>query len=90
MAQAAREHTIARGLIDRWRKQIHEGTFHGRKTSEEKHLEKELDYYKKKVAELTRTVDLLKKIDEDLRTTRRWNGSIVTGKKSEQSNKDVK
>jgi len=62
-------------LLDRWQKQIHEGTLRSRPSAREKQLERELDLYKKKVGELSVQVDLLKKL----------NGYVVTGKASARS-----
>lgn len=84
-AAAAREHDISTSLIDRWQKKIHEGSLQDRPTKREKELEKELDRYKKKVGELALQVDLLKKLNGDLAYTKRSNGCVVTGKKSDQS-----
>lgn len=80
LSQAARTHQIAPSLIGRWKNQIISGTFREKLSAKEKELEKEVDYYKKKVGELTRTVDLLKKLDGDLRAMRRSNGFVVTAK----------
>ena len=56
--QASREYSLSPSLIDRWRRQIHEGTMRPRASAHEKQLERELDTYKKKVGELTVQVDL--------------------------------
>jgi transposase-like protein len=78
-AEAARENDIAPSLIDRWQKQIHEGTLRNHPSKRERQLEKELDQYKKKVGELTMTNDLLKKIPEHLAQMRKSDGYVVTG-----------
>lgn len=80
LSSAAREHGLSPSLLQRWRKQIHEGIFRDRPSPQEKRMEKELEWYKKKVGELTRQVDLLKKINESFPPLRRSNGSIVTVK----------
>ena len=84
VAQAARENDISPSLIDRWRNQIHEGTMKPKKTKREKELEKELELYKIKVAELTLANDLLKKLNNSIRV-KKSNGYIVTSKKSDQN-----
>lgn len=84
ISQAARKHNIAPSLIDRWRKQIHEGSMIHHKTKQEKQLEKELELYKIKVAELTIANELLKKSNNSI-TMKRSNGYIVTPKKSDPS-----
>jgi transposase-like protein len=79
-AAIAREEHLSSSLIDRWQKQIHEGTMIHHPSTKERQLERELERYKKKVGELTLENDLLKKIDEYCRSMRRSNGSIVTGR----------
>jgi len=87
-AAIAREEHLSSSLIDRWQKQILEGTMVDHPSARERQLERELDRYKKKVGELTLENDLLKKIEEFSARTRRSNGLIVTGRSSE-SRKDV-
>ena len=89
-AQAAREHNLAPSLIDRWRKQVHEGTLRTRPSAREKRLERELDVYKKKVGELSVQVDLLKKLNETSASMRKSDGYVVTGKPSARSRKGSK
>jgi len=89
-AQVAREHNLSPSLLDRWRKQIHEGTLRSRPSAREKQLERELDVYKKKVGELSVQVDLLKKLNETSASMRKSNGYVVTGKQSARSRKGSK
>jgi transposase-like protein len=84
-AEASRKNNISPSLIDRWRKQIQSNGMKDKPTLKEKLLEKELDKYKKKVGELTLHVDLLKKLNTDLAFTKKLNGLIITGRKSDQS-----
>lgn len=86
---AAREHNLSTSLIDRWREQIHEGTLIHRLSPREKQLEKELDRYKKKVAELVIQNDLLKKLRETSPRSKRSSGYIVTGGNTDQNGLDV-
>jgi transposase len=89
VSQAAREHNISPSLIDRWRTQIHNGTMRPHKTKLEKQLEKELEQYKIKVAELTMANDFLKKLQNSTHM-KKSNGYIVTPKKSDQSEEPAK
>lgn len=89
-SQAARENNLSSSLVDRWQKQIHEGTLRIRPSAREKQLERELDLYKKKVGELSVQVDLLKKLKEASASMRRSNGYVVTGNPSARSGKDSK
>lgn len=88
--QVAREAGLSPSLVDKWRKQIREGTFRDRPTSREKELERDLDRYKKKVGELTMELDLLKKINESFASMRRSNGSVVTPENTAVSGGPVK
>ena len=88
--EAARQHDLSTSLIDRWRKQIHNGTMKTHPSPRERQLEKELDKYKKKVGEMTIKIDLLKKLNETYGSTKRSTGYIVTGKNTGASDKDVK
>lgn len=89
IAQASREHNISSSLIERWRTQIHEGSLISRTTKREKLLEKELEQYKIKVAELTIANDLLKKTTNLMRV-KKLDGYIVTSQQSDQKERPVK
>jgi transposase-like protein len=88
-AAIAREEHLSSSLIDRWKKQIHEGTMVDHPSPADRRLIRENDWLKKKVAEQAMEIDLLKKIDEYSRRMRRSNGSVVTGRSTE-SRKDVR
>ena len=91
LSQIAREDRISASLLQRWRKQIREGTLlRDRFTARERQQAKELDWYKKKVGEQTIEIDLLKKIDEYSRHMRKSNGYIVTGRNAAELGKDVR
>jgi transposase len=87
---AARENNLSPSLLDRWQRQIHDGSFRHRPTVREKQLERELDRYKKKVGELTVQVDLLKKISDFSASMRRSNGYVVTGGNTAASGRPAK
>lgn len=88
-AAIAREEHLSSSLIDRWQKQVHEGTMVDHPSVRERQLMRENDWYKKKVAEQAMEIDLLKKIDEYSARMRRSNGFIVTGLNTELR-KDVR
>lgn len=88
-AAIAREEHLSSSLIDRWQKQVHEGTMVDHPSARERQLMRENDWYKKKVAEQAMEIDLLKKIDEYSARMRRSNGFIVTGLNTELR-KDVR
>jgi len=89
-SQASREHHISGSVIDRWQRQIHEGSLRVHPTANEKKLIHELDMYKKKVGELSLQIDLLKKVNETSASMRRSSGYIVTGGNTDRSGKDAK
>ena len=89
-AEVARDHSLSPSLIDRWQKQIHDGTMRPRPSAREKQLERELDIYKKKVGELSVQVDLLKKLKETSSGMRKSNGYVVTGAQSARLRKGSK
>jgi transposase-like protein len=88
-AAIAREEHLASSLIDRWQKQVREGTMQDHPSQKERQLARELDWYKKKVAEQAMEIDLLKKIEEYSARMRRSNSFVVTGP-TLASRKDVK
>jgi len=79
ISEAARQHDISRSLIERWRAQIHGGTFRERPSSREKHLERELEKAQAKIGQLTMIIDALKKIRKSSASTKELNGCVVTG-----------
>ena len=79
IAEAARQHDISRSLIERWREQIHGGTFRERPSSREKHLERELEKAQAKIGQLTLIIDALKKITKNSASLRESNVCVVTG-----------
>ena len=78
VAEASRRHEISRSLIDRWVKQIHEGTFNDKPSAREKQLEKELEKALTKIGALTMANDFLKKIQKTSQSTKKSSGSVVT------------
>ena len=88
-AAIAREEHLASSLIDRWQKQVREGTLVNHPSPADRRLIRENDWLKKKVAEQAMEIDLLKKIEEYSARMRRSNGSIVTGQNT-ASREDVR
>lgn len=83
-SKACREYQLSYGLIQQWREKFLAGSLTNKPTKEEKALEKELSWYKTKVAELTRDIELLKKVGDYARRLRKESTSIVTGRNLEQ------
>jgi len=87
--EVARRHQIAPSLIIKWREHFRQGTLVDKPNSREKALEKELDRYKAKVAELLMENDLLKKVHEWIRRKKKLDTSIITAKNLEEFQKDA-
>ncbi len=80
VSQASRDYQLSYGLILQWQVKFREGSLTNRPTVREKAQEKELNWYKTKVAELTRDIELLKKVEDYARQLRKENTSIVSGR----------
>jgi len=61
-----------------------------RSTAREWQFERELGRYKEEVGELTIQNELLKKLNETYASTRRSNGSVVTGGTTDQAGRGAK
>ena len=83
---------VSPSTIHKWRHELNSGVeWHDIPTVKERAQEKEIEYYKKKVAELTRDVDLLKKIQEEVSQRRKeLSGSVITVKNWDPKRKPVK
>ena len=79
LSAVCRQDSLAMTMVERWRQQVREGTLQDHPTARERHLEKELERYKKKVGELSMEIDLLKKIEDYSLRMRKSNGFVVTG-----------
>ena len=79
-SQASRDYQLSYGLIVKWRVKFREGYLTNKPTVQEKAQEKELNWYKRKVAELTRDIELLKKVEDYARQQRRENTSVISGR----------
>jgi transposase len=90
VAQAAREFQLSPTLIDRWRRQYAEGQLIERPSAREKHLERELEQCKKKIADLVLEVDLLKKLRRSFPSAKRSSGSVVTLQNMQRSGEPAK
>jgi transposase-like protein len=77
-AAICREEHLADSMVERWQQHAREGTLRERSTQTERQQAKELDWYKKKVAELTRDIDLLKKTALFSLPMKRSNLSLIT------------
>ena len=77
--QAARTHSISPSIISYWRKQFQTGELLEGPTRREKALIKEMETYKKLLAEAHKEIDFLKKQRELTRKRTRFNTSVITG-----------
>lgn len=87
--EAARRHAVSPSVIVKWRQHFREGTLTDTPSASEKALEKELDRYKAKVAELLMENDLLKKFHQWSRRQKKLDTSVVTAKNLGEFQKDA-
>ena len=87
--EAARTHSISPTVISYWRKQFQTGELSEGPTGCEKALMKEMEQYKKLLAEAHREIDLLKKQRELRQRHIKLNTSVITGLDLLPSKKDV-
>jgi len=87
LSAAARLHELSPTVILYWRKKAEDGGLADGPRPEEKRLAKELEHYKRLLAEAHREIDNLKKAEEWIRVRARHSTSIVTGPTSDPSKK---
>lgn len=85
--EAARRHEISPSVIIKWREHFRQGFLVDKPTAHEKALEKELERYKAKVAELVMEIEHLKKFHEWSRRQRKLDTSVITAKNLEEFQK---
>ena len=76
---AARTHDISPTVISYWRKQFQTGELTESPTRREKNLMKEMETYKKLLAEAHKEIDFLKKQKELTQKRIKFNTSVITG-----------
>ena len=74
--ELGRKHRVHPTNVYQWAKKLSTGELIDRPTAKERQQSKEIEYYKKKVAELTRDVDLLKKLQEDTSQRQKRSGGL--------------
>jgi transposase-like protein len=87
--EAARRHQISTSLISTWRDLLRHGNLVDKPSKREKTLEKEIERYKAKVAELLMENDVLKKFHQWSRRQKKLDSSVITAKNLEEFQKDV-
>lgn len=85
---AAREHSLSPALIQSWREKLRGGTLSATPTKRERELEKELDQYKRLLAETVAEREFLKKIHAAEKKTRRLTTCIISGPQASPSPAD--
>jgi transposase-like protein len=85
----ARKHGISPAVINYWRNKSKLGTLVDRPSKREKELEKELNRYKIKMAELQMENEFLKKTEIEMVRKRRLKTSVITAENLDQFRKDV-
>ena len=79
VTEAARAHSISPTVISYWRKQFQAGELCEGPTHREKALLKEMEQYKKLLAEAHREIDILKKQRELRQRHIKLNTSVIAG-----------
>ena len=87
--EAARVHSISPTVISYWRNQFQAGELLEGPTRREKTLLKEMEQYKKLLAEAHREIDILKKQGELKQRQIKLNTSVITSLDLLPSKKDV-
>ncbi len=88
--EVCRDHQLHSQTVERWMEKLAEGSALGRPSPREKALEKQVEKLQAKVGEMTMTIDLLKKFNEQVAQRKRENGSVITGKNLAQFQKRAK
>jgi transposase-like protein len=78
VSAASRKYQISVSVIDRWRRQAHQGSLESAPTVREKFLERENRELKEGLAELYLEVDHLKKLGDWLRRHKNGTTSVIT------------
>lgn len=86
-AEAGRAHNISPTVISYWRKQFQTGELQTGPSRREKALMREMEGYKRLLAEAHREIDLLKKQRELTQKRIKLNSSVITGLDFPPSNK---
>lgn len=90
ISAAARVHEISPTVIQYWRRQYQVGQLFEGPTKRERELERDLERYKRLLAESHAEVDLLKKFDCWKAAQKKLNTSVITGKNLDQLRRDAK
>jgi transposase-like protein len=88
--ELASRYQIYPSLIPKWQKHFNQGLFVDKPSGRELALEKELERYKTKVAELVMEIEHLKKLENWIQRQRKLNTSVITAKNLGEFQKDVK
>lgn len=89
LSEAGRKYSVAPILISQWRQKFLEGNLAATSTKREKELEKELDRYKKLLAEAHAEREFLKSFQARQRLMRKLDTSAISGLDWSQWKKDA-
>ena len=89
-AQAAREHHLARSLVERWRMQYRNNALVDRPSNRERQLEAENEKLKAKIGDLVMQMDHIKKLQAWVQRRKNADTSIITAKNWDQFRKPAK
>jgi transposase-like protein len=90
IGQAARDHQLAKSLVEKWLAKYRNNTLVVRPTLRERQLEAENTKLKAKVGDLVMQIDQIKKLQAWVQQQRSANTSVITAKNWDPSRKPAK
>jgi transposase-like protein len=87
VGQAARDHQLAKSLVEKWLAKYRNNTLGARPTMRERQLEAENAKLKAKVGDLVMQIDHIKKLQAWVRQQRSADTSVITAKNWDQFRK---
>jgi transposase-like protein len=90
IGQAARDHQLAKSLVEKWLAKYRNNTLGARSSMRERQLEAENDKLKAKIGDLVMQIDHLKKLRAWVQQQRSADTSVITAKNWDQFRKPAK
>jgi transposase len=90
IAQAARDHQLAKSLVEKWLAKYRNNTLVARPSMRERQLEAEIAKLKAKVGDLVMQIDHIKKLQTWVQRQRSADTSVITSKNWDQFRKPAR
>jgi transposase-like protein len=90
IGQAARDHQLAKSLVEKWLAKYRNNTLVPRPSMRERQLEAEIAKLKAKVGDLVMQIDHIKKLQTWVRRQKSADTSVITSKNLDQFRKPVR